>query len=342
MSKGNGITEVLQIVMVKRKLGKSGYQVSEVGFGAWQIGADWGEEVSRESAHEALHAAVDAGVNFIDTADVYGGGRSEEIVGAFLREREERLYVATKMGRATEEWNAGYDEVARAAEASCRRLGVDALDLVQLHCIPEETLRAGQVFESLERVKQRGLIRQYGVSVETIEEGLFCIGNSAAVSLQVIFNIFRQRVISDLLPVAMKQEVGIIARVPLASGLLSGRFAKGHEFGLDDHRNFNCDGQLFNVGETFAGVPFDQGVELTGRVSDLLVDECSDAPLAQKSLRWVLDHQAVSTVIPGAKNARQASENAAVSGIMPLSEKAHSDLRNLYNLQIDSLVRGRY
>ena len=342
MGKGNGILGVLQIVMVKRKLGKSGYQVSEVGFGAWQIGADWGEEVSRESAHEALHAAVDAGVNFIDTADVYGGGRSEEIVGAFLREREEKLYVATKMGRATEEWNAGYDEVARAAEASCERLGVDALDLVQLHCIPEETLRAGQVFESLERVKQRGLIKQYGVSVETIEEGLFCIGNSAAISLQVILNIFRQRVISDLLPVAMKQEVGIIARVPLASGLLSGRFAKGHEFGLGDHRNFNCDGQLFNVGETFAGVPFDHGVDLAGRVSDLLVEECSEAPLAQKSLRWVLDHKAVSTVIPGAKNARQASENAAVSEMMPLSEKAHSDLRNLYDLQIDSLVRGRY
>ena len=342
MGKGSGKLPALQTVMLKRILGKSGYQVSEVGFGAWQIGADWGEEVSRESANEALQAAVNAGMNFIDTADVYGGGRSEEIVGAFIRECEEKLYVATKMGRATEEWNSGYDEVAKAAEASCERLGVDSLDLVQLHCIPEETLHAGQVFESLEKVKQRGLIKQYGVSVETIDEGLFCIANSEAVSLQVIFNIFRQRVISDLLPVAMENQVGIIARVPLASGLLSGRFARGHEFGENDHRSFNCDGQLFNVGETFAGVPFADGVDLAGQVSDLLDEECSGASLAQKSLRWVLDHEAVSTVIPGAKNASQASENADVSGILPLSEQAHSDLRRLYDAQIDSRVRGRY
>lgn len=328
--------------MLKRILGKASYEVSEVGFGAWQIGGDWGDEVSPESANEALHAAVDAGVNFIDTADVYGGGRSERIVGEFIREREEQLYVATKMGRATEKWDAGYDEVAQAAEASCKRLGVDCLDLVQLHCIPEETLHAGHAFESLEKIKQRGLIRHYGVSVETIDEGLFCIGNSEAVSLQVIFNIFRQRVITQLLPVAKENRVGIIARVPLASGLLSGKFSRDHEFGENDHRSFNCDGQLFNVGETFAGVPFDRGVELAGRVSDLLGGECSGATLAQKSLRWVLDHDAVTTVIPGAKDAMQAGENADVSGITPLSGKAHADLLELYNAQIDSQVRGRY
>lgn len=328
--------------MQKRILGKSGYEVSEVGFGAWQIGADWGEEVSREAANDALHAAVDAGVNFIDTADVYGGGRSERLVGEFVREREEQLFVATKMGRATESWDAGYDEVARAAEASCERLGVDCLDLVQLHCIPEETLNAGHAFESLEKIKQQGLIRHYGVSVETIDEGLFCIGNSDAVSLQVIFNIFRQRVIDALLPVASENQVGIIARVPLASGLLSGRFSKGHEFGDNDHRSFNCDGQLFNVGETFAGVPFGGGVELAGRVDHLLGEECSGSTLAQKSLRWVIDHDAVTTVIPGAKNALQAAENAGVSGIVSLSGKAHADLRELYHSQIDSQVRGRY
>ena len=328
--------------MQKRILGKSGYEVSAVGFGAWQIGADWGEEVSREAANEALHAAVDAGVNFIDTADAYGGGRSERILGEFIRERQEQLYVATKMGRATENWNAGYEEIARAAEASCERLGVDCLDLVQLHCIPEETLRAGHAFENLEKIKQRGLIRHYGVSIETIDEGLFCISNSEAVSLQVIFNIFRQRVIADLLPIASEKQVGIIARVPLASGLLSGRFSKGHEFAANDHRSFNCDGQLFNVGETFAGVSFGEGVELAGRVDNLLGEECSGATLAQKSLRWILDHDAVSTVIPGAKDARQAAENADVSGIVPLSEKAHADLRGLYHSQIDSRVRGRY
>ena len=328
--------------MLKRVLGKSGYEVSEVGFGAWQIGADWGDEVSREAANDALHAAVDAGVNFIDTADVYGGGRSERIVGEFIRERDEQLYVATKMGRATENWDSGYDEVARAAETSCKRLGVDCLDLVQLHCIPEETLHTGYAFESLEKIKQRGLIRHYGVSVETIDEGLFCIGNSGAVSLQVIFNIFRQRVVTSLLPVAREKEVGIIARVPLASGLLSGRFSKGHEFGENDHRRFNCDGQLFNVGETFAGVPFGVGVELAERVDNLLGGECSGATLAQKSLRWVLDHEAVTTVIPGARNALQAGENADVSGIVPLSGEAYADLLELYNSRIDSQVRGSY
>ncbi|MEE2714838.1 MAG: aldo/keto reductase [Verrucomicrobiota bacterium] len=328
--------------MLKRILGKSGYEVSEVGFGAWQIGADWGAAVSREAANEALHAAVDAGVNFIDTADVYGGGRSESIVGEFIGERQEQIYVATKMGRATESWNSGYDEVARAAEASCNRLGVDCLDLVQLHCIPEETLHAGHAFESLEKIKQRGLIRHYGASVETIAEGLFCIGNSEAVSLQVIFNIFRQRVVTSLLPVANEKKVGIIARVPLASGLLSGRFSKGHEFGDNDHRSFNCDGQLFNVGETFAGVPFEVGVDLAERVDDLLGEECGGATLAQKSLRWVLDHDSVTTVIPGAKNALQAGENADVSGIASLSGKAYADLLELYNSRIDPQVRGRY
>ncbi len=328
--------------MVKRSLGKSGYEVSEVGFGAWQIGADWGNELPQEVAKGALHAAVDAGVNFIDTADVYGGGRSERIVGEFINEREERLYVATKMGRATEDWDAGYDEVARAAEASCSRLGVGCLDLVQLHCIPEETLRAGHAFENLEKIKDRGLIGHYGVSVETIEEGLFCIDNSEAVSLQVIFNIFRQRVITELLPVAKENRVGIIARVPLASGLLSGKFSRDHQFGENDHRSFNCDGQLFNVGETFAGVPFGRGVELAGRVADLLGGECSGASLAQKSLRWVLDHEPVTTVIPGAKNVLQAGENAAVSGMASLSDKAHTELLELYASQIDTQVRGRY
>ncbi|MCP4849424.1 MAG: aldo/keto reductase [Verrucomicrobiaceae bacterium] len=328
--------------MLKRILGKSGYEVSEVGFGAWQIGADWGDEVSREAANEALHAAVDAGVNFIDTADVYGGGRSESIIGEFIGERQEQIYVATKMGRATESWDSGYDEVSRAAEASCKRLGVDCLDLVQLHCIPEETLHAGHAFESLEKIKQSGLIRQYGVSVETIDEGLFCIGNSDAVSLQVIFNIFRQRVVTSLLPVASEKKIGIIARVPLASGLLSGRFSKGHEFGENDHRRFNCDGQLFNVGETFAGVPFSEGVDLAERVEFILAGECGNATSAQKSLRWVLDHDSVTTVIPGAKNALQSDENANVSGIPPLSGEVHANLLELYDSRIDSRVRGRY
>ncbi len=328
--------------MNRRVLGNTNDEVSEVGFGAWQIGADWGDEVPEGQALETLHAAADAGVNFVDTADVYGAGRSEEIVGKFVRERGERIYVATKMGRGTDTWDDGYDEIARAAEASCARLGVDRLDLVQLHCIPEETLRAGRAFENLERVKEAGLVRHYGASVETIDEALFCIRHSPAVSLQVIFNIFRQRVVDDLLQAARVNHMGVIARVPLASGLLGGRFRPGHQFDGRDHRRFNADGQVFNVGETFAGVPFGDGVELAAEVGEILGGESPGATLAQKALRWVLDHEAVSTVIPGAKTPAQARENAAASAMAPLSAAAHSALRELYQGKIDAKVRGRY
>jgi len=328
--------------MQKRILGNTNYEISEVGFGAWQIGADWGEEVPVAQALETLHAAADAGVNFIDTADVYGGGRSEEIVGKFLKERDERIYVATKMGRGTATWNDGYDEIARAAEASCKRLGTECLDLVQLHCIPGDTLNAGRVFENLQKAKDAGLVRHYGASVETIDEALFCIRNSPAATLQVIFNIFRQRVVSDLLQAAKVNRVGIIARVPLASGVLTGKFSKGHEFGKRDHRRFNADGKMFNVGETFAGVPFEDGVEFAAKIGEILEDELSGAWMAQKALRWVLDHEAVSTVIPGAKNVEQATANAEVSGMEKLSPGAHAELRALYDAEIDAMVRGRY
>jgi aryl-alcohol dehydrogenase-like predicted oxidoreductase len=331
------------MMMQTRILGNTGYEISEIGFGAWQIGADWGAEVSRDTALEALGAAADAGVNFIDTADVYGGGRSEEIVGEFIKSRPSgSIRVATKMGRATETWDDGYDEIAAAAEASCRRLGVDGIDLVQLHCIPDETLRGGRVFENLQKVKDAGLIRHYGASVETIDEALFCIRSSPASTLQVIFNIFRQRVVTDLLQAAQVNHIGIIARVPLASGLLSGKFSSGHQFGDGDHRSFNADGQCFNVGETFAGVPFEDGVRFASKVGEILQDECPGATLAQKSLRWVLDHEAVSAVIPGAKDAGQARDNAAVSAMAPLSERAHEELRGLYVAEIDAAVRGRY
>lgn len=328
--------------MNKRTLGKAAIEVSEIGLGAWQIGADWGDVISEAQAREALAAAADAGVSFIDTADVYGDGRSEEIVGRFVADRSERIHVATKMGRATEEWNDSYDQITRAAEASCQRLGVDVLDLVQLHCIPEQTLKAGKAFENLEKIKDVGLIRHYGASVETIDEGLFCIRNSDAVSLQVIFNILRQRLIDELLPAARAAEVGIIARVPLASGLLSGRFATGHQFHEHDHRHFNCDGQRFNVGETFAGVPFETGVVLVKEIDGILADELAASTLAQKALRWILDHDGVTTVIPGARNAEQARQNAAVSDMPPLSSESHSQLRELYREQIDAAVRGRY
>ncbi|MEZ5328548.1 MAG: aldo/keto reductase [Verrucomicrobiales bacterium] len=238
-----------------RILGKTGIAVSEVGFGAWALGADWGT-VTEDDALAALRAGVDAGMNLIDTADIYGGGRSERIIGKFLNELPDSassgIHVITKMGRG-EGWDSSADAVARAAEGSLQRLGVDSLDLVQLHCIPFEVLREGTVFASLERAREQGLIRHYGVSVETIEEALFCIRETGAASLQVIFNIFRQRVIDELLPEAAEQGVGIVARVPLASGVLSGKYSSGHRFADDDHRRYNANGEIFNVGETFAG-----------------------------------------------------------------------------------------
>ncbi|MGK0185483.1 MAG: aryl-alcohol dehydrogenase-like predicted oxidoreductase [Verrucomicrobiales bacterium] len=326
-----------------RRLGKTGFPVTEIGFGAWALGADWGT-VTEQQALTALRAGAGAGMNLIDTADIYGGGRSERIIGQFLNERPagaERMHVITKMGRC-EGWDSSADAVARAANGSLERLGVSSLDLVQLHCIPFDVLREGTVFSSLEKAKDQGVIENYGVSVETIEEALFCIRETGAASLQVIFNVFRQRVIDELLPVAAEHGVGIVARVPLASGLLSGKYTEGHRFTDDDHRHYNANGEMFNVGETFAGVPFDQGVQHARAIDSILSDECPGATLAQKALRWILDFDAVSTVIPGARSAEQAQCNAAASALPKISDAAHARLAELYRNEIAATVRGAY
>jgi len=328
--------------MQTRLLGKTGFEVSEVGFGAWAIGADWGEPVEEMAAKEALHAAIESGMTLIDTADIYGSGRSETLIGQVLQEQSgKRIHVATKMGRGSD-WDDGYDAIARAAEGSIERLGVDVLDLVQLHCVAFDTLKSGKVFESLEKAKEAGLIRHYGVSIETIEEGLFCIENTDAASLQVIFNLFRQRVIDELFPAAEKAGVGILARVPLASGVLAGKFETDHAFHKRDHRKFNANGELFNVGETFAGVPFEQGVDFVRVIDQILAMEITCATLAQKSLRWILDFPAVSAVIPGAKSPQQAQDNVGASDLSPISAAAHARLRKLYTEEIDGAVRGAY
>lgn len=328
--------------MHQRTLGKTGFQVSEIGFGAWAIGADWGE-VPESQAREALHAALEAGMNVIDTADIYGAGRSERIIGSVLRERPrgEPIHVLTKMGRG-DGWIDEFDAIRRAALGSIERLGVEALDLVQLHCIPTETLRAGRALDHLEALRSEGLIRHYGVSVETIDEGLFCIDHGGPSTLQVIYNLFRQRVTDELLPAAREADVGIIARVPLASGLLTGKFTAHSKFPADDHRHYNADGEAFNVGETFAGVPMPAGVEFAGEIARLLEGEAPGASLAQKSLRWILDHEAVGTVIPGAKTPGQARANAAASDVAPLSAEAHRALERLYRERIHPTVRGVY
>ncbi len=325
--------------MEYRQLGKTGVKVSEVGFGAWAIGADWGD-VSDDQAMEALHAAVDAGVNFIDTADVYGSGRSEMLIAQLLQERREEMFVATKMGRFSD-WDDSYDSMAAAAQASCKRLGVDALDLVQLHCVQFATLQAGISFDNLEKLKSIGLIKHYGASVETVEEALFCINNSGCSSLQVIFNIFRQKLIDDLFPAVRSSGIGIIVRLPLASGLLTGKYSATDTFPENDHRNFNANGECFNVGETFAGIPFAKGVDLAATVATIAGTHEPEA-LAAFAIRWILDFPEVSTVIPGSKSAAQSKANCRAATLPPLSQEIHSQLREFYHQQIAAEIRGPY
>jgi len=267
-------------------------EISEVGLGCWQLGgADWGE-VSEELASEILNAAADAGVTFFDSADVYGNGRSEELIGKFLKTRGglEAPFVATKLGRGGDLYPDKYTEagIRAATEASLRRLDVEALDLTQLHCVPEEVLRQGDVFEWLRTLQKEGKIRHFGASVETIAEAHLCLAQEGLASLQIIFNIFRQRPIEELFPAVREAGVGVIVRLPLASGLLSGKFTRETTFGANDHRTYNRDGQAFNVGETFAGLPFEQGVEFAEEMKVFVPTAMSMAQMAQ---RWILQGQ---------------------------------------------------
>lgn len=330
-----------------RRLGKTNVKVSEVGLGTWQLGnADWGV-VSDKDALAILHRAVERGVNLIDTADVYGLGISERTIGRFLKETRETVYVATKLGRKLwverKGWPARYTlaMARKATEQSLKRLGVEALFLQQWHCIPTEMLRSGEALDHLETLKGRGLIRHWGASVESIEEALLCMTHPGCAALQVIYNIFRQKLTGELLPVARRCDVGILARVPLASGLLTGKFRKGHRFDPKDHRHYNRDGKAFNVGETFAGVPFEKGVALAAKIERILKPS-ADTPMAQLALRWLLDHEAVSTVIPGATRTGQVDSNAAASALAPLSRAQHRALRELYDKQIAPCIRGPY
>jgi len=334
--------------MKYRTLGKTGAKISEVGLGTWQLGsADWGQ-ISEADALRILHRSVELGVNFFDTADVYGMGVSERTIGKFLKETKEKVYVATKVGRKLWvdlelKWPERITlEMARqATELSLRNLGVDAIFLQQWHCLPTEEYRRGEVFEHLETLQREGLIRHWGCSVESVEEALLCTAHSGCATLQVIYNIFRQKLTDEFLPKAKQNDVGILARVPLASGLLTGRFRPGHQFPPTDHRHYNADGQVFNVGETFAGIPFERGVELADEVKAIL-DPGSDETMAQLALRWILDHDAVSSVIPGATTVAQAESNASASSLLPLGEATHRQLRELYESEIAPAIRGPY
>jgi aryl-alcohol dehydrogenase-like predicted oxidoreductase len=326
--------------MNERRLGKTGRLVSEIGFGAWGIGADWGA-VDDEESLAAMHAAVDAGVTFFDTADAYGDGRSERLLGRLLRERSEPIVVATKFGRRVplDLSSYTYESFRGWIERSRENLGVDTVDLVQLHCLPWETYYEPSVFEACERLVDDGLVRAYGVSVEKVEEGLKAIEYPGAATVQIIFNVFRQRPAELFFRQAVEHDVGVIARVPLASGLLTGKFDRSSRFAVDDHRAYNRHGESFDVGETFSGVDFETGLEAAEELRPLVP---AGATLAQLALRWILDFDAVSTVIPGAKTPEQARSNAAAATLPPLSAETHAVIDDLYRRRIAPQVHQRW
>jgi aryl-alcohol dehydrogenase-like predicted oxidoreductase len=331
--------------MKYRKLGRTGVEVSEVGLGTWQLGGDWGT-VDESTALTILATAVDDGINFFDTADVYGMGISERLIGRFLRESRADVHVATKLGRAycvRHGWPARftYRMVRDETTRSLRNLGLDSVFLQQWHCIPTPMLRSGEVFDQLERLRDEGLVQHWGCSVETVEEALIAMTHPGCAALQVIYNIYRQKLTDELLPVSRRCGVGILARVPLASGLLSGRFTRDQRFPKADHRHYNRDGQAFNVGETFAGLPFKTGVDLSAHVRDILRPR-GDQTMAQLALRWLLDQDGVSTVIPGATRPEQVDANVAASALKRLSRAQHTALRALYDEQIAKAIRGPY
>lgn len=328
--------------MKARKLGKQGFDVSEVSLGCWQLGSDWGSGISEEKAFKILQTAVDNGVTFFDTADVYGNGKSEEVIGKFLKKTNAKVKVATKFGRGADAFPDKYnkDVMQKSILASIKRLGVNSLDLLQLHCIPIEELKKGDVFDWLREFKAEGLINNFGASVESVEEGLICLEQEGLLSLQVIFNIFRQKLVKDLFPKAKEKGVGIIVRLPLASGLLSGKFTKETTFNENDHRNYNKNGDAFNVGETFAGLPFEKGVELSNLIINNYLPQNNN--LAQFALRWILNHKAVSCIIPGASSPDQVKANTEVSEIAEIPKELYSSLQNFYNNEVKQFIRGPY
>jgi aryl-alcohol dehydrogenase-like predicted oxidoreductase len=320
-----------------------GTKISEIGLGTWQLGsADWGE-VKEEEACSILQAFCKAGGNFIDTADVYGMGVSEKIIGRFKKTVNEQMYVATKLGRRSDKgfgWpeNFTYDGMKRQVESSLENLDVPQLFLEQLHCIPTEELRKGEVFKHLRKLQDQKYFAHWGVSVETSEEALICLEQEGLASLQIIYNLFRQHVADEIFAKAKERDVALIVRVPLASGLLTGSFTENTTFSKSDHRNFNANGDAFNAGETFSGVEFSQGVALSREIAAIL----PDGKMAQSALRWILDHPEVTTVIPGATKVSQVESNVAASGSPRLPEETHRQLRTLYDEKIKPIIRGHF
>jgi aryl-alcohol dehydrogenase-like predicted oxidoreductase len=323
-----------------RRLGKTGYEISAIGFGAWAIGGAWGA-TDDDTSMAALHAALDAGVTFFDTADVYGDGHSERLLARLRRERDEPFVVATKMGRQAPLDLANYTLANFEAwiERSRENLETDRLDLVQLHCLHPDVYYSPEAFEALDDLVTRGLIAHYGVSVERVEEALKAIEFPGVASVQLVFNAFRQRPAERFLAEAQRRDVGVIARVPLASGLLTGKLRRETAFAEDDHRRFNRHGESFDVGETFSGVDYETGLEVAEALKELVPE---GATLAQLALRWILMHEGITTAIPGAKTPEQARANAAAADLPPLDEATMARVRELYDERIRPLVHQRW
>ncbi|MBB3999276.1 aldo/keto reductase [Aureimonas pseudogalii] len=330
------------MTIATRRLGRTNWNVSEVGFGAWAIGGSWGN-VDEADARASVHAALDAGMTFVDTADVYGDGRSERIIRDVLKERGgERPIVATKAGRRLNPHVAdGYTRANLEAfvDRSLSNLGVDALDLVQFHCPPTEVYYRPEVFGAMDDLVAAGKIRFYGVSVEKAEEALKAIAFPNVSTVQIIFNMFRHRPAELFFPEAARRDVGVIVRVPLASGMLTGKMDGGSVFAADDHRNFNRHGEAFDVGETFSGVPYDAALEAVEALRSLVP---GDASMAQFALRWILMEEAVSVVIPGAKNRDQAVANAGASALPSIPADVMDGVRSIYHDRIAPHVHQRW
>lgn len=324
--------------MKTRILGKTGYQVSEIGLGCWQLGNDFGP-VEEQEAQAILQAGLDSGIRFFDTADVYGSGISESRIGAWRRSLATPPIIATKVGRSAELYPNGYSKasVKQSLQSSAQRLGVESIDLAQLHCVPRDVLFSGDMLAWMEDFKKEGLIKHFGASVEMLDEAQFCCTHPELASLQILFNMFRQDAVSEFFSQVEQNNIGVIVRLPLASGLLTGKMTASDQFDKQDHRSYNQDGAAFHVGETFNGLPFAKGVALVDTLKEKLPAEHN---ILDVSLRWILDHPQVSSIIAGASRASQVVRNAAASDLPPLSDDMHALLKAYYYDEVKAFIRG--
>ncbi len=324
--------------MKTRILGKTGWSISEIGLGCWQLGNDFGP-VEDKQAIAVLDAASEQGISFFDTADVYGAGLSEERIGRWLASSTLAPKIATKVGRDAALYPDGYtkEKIKQSLQASAKRLGVEVINLAQLHCVPREVLFAGDILAWMEDLQQEGVIEHFGASVEMLDEARFCCQSDKLVSLQMLFNIFRQDAVEEVFPLVEQQNIGVIVRLPLASGLLSGKMHHGYQFNEQDHRSYNKDGAAFHVGETFNGIPFETGVDLIDELKARLTPNHNVLDVA---LRWILDQPQVSTIIAGASQPSQVIRNAQASDLPVLNDELHTMLKDFYQTNVRQHIRG--